>query len=274
MKDFMEGLASLLNIKPEEVSEMFDTEGKLKEDVKPLEKFSNGVKNRLDDVYKAAQRKTSQNFESWVKSQGFKSDSQGVDLLAEFYESVKSTTSDPESGGEWESKYNDLLPKVENLQSAIKEKEAAIEKAILDGQRREVSARLRTDVKSALGKNWAGSDQHLAILMQSFNVDSIRYDKGVPVMLDETGEPIKDELHRPISFADRTKELGTLIGGFHAVDPNKGAPPAPTTSGAGQSFQLQKGLTNREYNEIYDSTKDPVQRKKLAEARIAQLDEK
>ena len=277
MKDLFVGLASPLNIKAEEVSEMFDTEGNLKEGVDPVATFTKAIKTRLDDVYKAAERKTSNRFESWVKAQGVESDLQGTDLLEHFYESVKGKPSEPSKGdgGEWEKKYNDLLPKVETLQSTLKEKELAIEQAIKDGQKREVSARLTTDVRKALGEKWAGNEDHFNILMKNFNTDRIKYDNGVPVLLDDSGEPIKDDYHQPIPFAEHAKKLGSLIGGFHAADPNKGGPPPPVNAGGtGSTFTLPKGISNREFNEMLDMEKDPAKKKSMVEARIAQLDEK
>ena len=275
-KTFLEGLAALVNVKPEEVADLFVTEGqetKLKDGVNLLNVTSGWVKTRLDDVYKAAQRKTASSFESAIKSKGFESDKQGVELLDAYLETVKSKPGggDP---SEWEKKYNDLAPKVENLQKALQAKDVEIQKAVKDGQRREVQARLITDVRKALGDKWAGSEDHFGILMNNFNIDRIRYDNGVPVLLDESGEVAKDDLHRPIAFDDRVKHYGNLIGGFHAVDPKKdGAPPPKGGSGASGGVKLPADITSRQFTEMYAAA-SAEEKAGLLEARKAQLQSK
>lgn len=271
MKDFLEGLAALLNVKAEEVSELFDADGKPKEGTDLLTTARSWVKTRTDDVYKSAERKTANRFENFVKSKGFESDAQGVDLLEAYYESLKSHGDG--KGGEWEKKYNDLFPKVEKLQAALTEKDAAIQAAIKQGERKEVAARLMSDVRKTLGDKWAGTEDHFQILMKNFDVNRIRYENGQPVILDESGEIAKDELHRPISFADEAKKMGSLIGGFHVVPPGKDGPPPPTGKGAPpQKVSLPDGMTDREFLNLYGAEKDPAKRLEIMNARIAQTE--
>lgn len=277
-KAFLEGLASLVNVKAEDVAELFVTEGeetKLKDGVNPLEVAESWIKTRLNDTYKAAERKTATRFESWVKDQGFESDAQGTDLLAAFVETVKTKPAEGGKASEWEKKYNDLAPKVEGLQKKIQEVEAEKVKAIQDANRKIVTARLRNDVRSALGEKWAGKDDHLNILMNNFNPDRIQYDGDTPVLLDEKGERMIDELHRPINFSDRVKQLGELIGGYHAVNPGQGGPPPPNGGGGnGSGIKLKADMTADDFNSLLLKTKDPDQRKALIQARKEQLQSK
>lgn len=278
-KEFLEGVAPLLQIKAEDVAGLFVTEGeetKLKEGVDPLKTVSDWVKTRLDDVYKAAQRKTATRFEDAVKQKGFESDLQGVELLNAYLETLKDK---PGNGGgdvsEWEKKYNDLFPKVEAFETQISTLKGDYEQKLKARDQAVVQSRLRGDVRSALGNKWAGTDQHLDILLNSFSVDRIRYDGNTPILLDQSGEPLLDELHRPVQFGDHVKGLGELIGGFHAVDAGKGSPPPPNGgSGAHSGITLPSNLSQKDYNEMLDRERDPVKRKQLVEARIAQLDKK
>ena len=281
-KDFLEGLAALVNVKAEDVAELYVTEGeetKLKEDVNPLEVVKSWVKTRLDDTWKASQRKTATQFENAIKSNGFDSDLQGVELLNAFLEDVKAKPGEGGEGNnpsEWEKKYQSLEASHTKALEQLKSKDAEIQKAIKEGHRREVAAKFENDVRETLGDKWAGSKDHLKILMNNFDLSRVKYDGDTPVLLDESGEPLKDELHRPIVFADQVKHYGTLIGGFHKIDPNKGGPPRSEGGGGNsdEAITLRKGMTTREYNALYDSTKDPEKRKQLAEARVKQLAER
>ena len=277
MKDLLVGLASPLNIKAEEVSEMFDTEGSLKEGVDPVATFTKAIKTRLDDVYKAAERKTSNRFESWVKSQGVESDLQGTELLEHYFESVKGKPGEPGKGdgGEWEKKYSTLEASHKKALEQLILKDQELEKERKLGHVKQVEARLQSDARTFLGKQWAGSEDHFSELIKGYNPERIRYEGEVPFLLDDNGEILKDELHRPIRLDDDIKRRGKLIGGFHAADPNKGGPPPPANAGGtGSTFTLPKGISNREFNEMLDMEKDPVKKKSMVEARIAQLDEK
>lgn len=279
MKDFLEGLASLLNVRAEDVAELFVTEGeetKLKEDIKPLNVVKGWVKTRVNDTYKAGHRKGAEAIESVIKQKGFDSDLQGVELLNAYLETLKVEPSNGnQNASEWEKKYNDLLPKVEAFDSQIAELKANHANELKQKDIAVVKSRLRSDVRSSLGKMWAGDDEHLEIVLNNFPVDQIRYEGNQPVLLNASGEVLVDDLHRPIGFDDRVKKLGGLIGGFHQVDPNKGGPPPPSgQGGSGQKYTLPSGITQREYNALYDQEKDPVKRKQMAEARIAQLEGK
>jgi len=278
-KETLEGLAALVNVKAEDVAELYEGDGediKLKEGVNPLEITSGWIKTRLDDVYKAAQRKTAAKFENFVQSQGFESEAQGVELLQQYVESIKAKPGDGGGGdpGEWEQKYQALESSHAKALEAIKQKEAEVEQAIKEGQRREVAARFQMDVRKALGDKWAGSEDHFGILINNFNLDRIKYDNGKPVLLDESGEVLKDELHRPIEFADMVKKYGGLIGGFHAVDPGKGGPPASGGNGnsGGGSVKIPSGTTEKEFRSMLTNERDPAKRKALLDARIAQIE--
>lgn len=275
-KVFLEGLAALVNVKAEDVAELYVTEGeetKLKDGINPLEVVKGWVKTRLDDTYRASQRKTATHFENAIKSKGFESDLQGVELLDAYLESLKT---EPGKGGdpsEWEKKYQSLETSHNKALEQLKQKDAEIQKAIKDGQRREVVARFKTDVRKSLGEKWAGSEDHFDILINNFNLSRIRYDGDTPVLLDESGEPLKDDLHRPVSFADQVKKYGSLIGGFHKVDPNLNGPPRPKGGGGGkEGITLPKGLSTRDYNAMLDAERDPEKRKLIVAARIEQLE--
>ena len=279
MKDFLEGLASLLNVRAEDVAELFVTEGeetKLKDDIKPLNVVKGWVKTRVNDTYKAGHRKGAEAIESVIKQKGFDSDLQGVELLNAYLETLKvEPSSGNQNASEWEKKYNDLLPKVEAFDSQIAELKANHANELKQKDIAVVKSRLRGDIVSALGNKWAGNDQHLGILLNNFPVDRIKYEGDKITLLNEAGEVLVDDLHRPVAFADRVKELGGLIGGFHKVDPNKGGPPPPSgQGGSGQKYTLPANITNREFNQLLDNTKDPVKKKEILEARQAQLAQK
>ena len=93
--------------------------------------------------------------------------------------------------------------------------------------------------------------------------------------MNEGGEALVDDLHRPVAFADRVKELGNLIGGFHQVDPSKGGPPPPSGQNESrQKYTLPENISQREFNQLLDGTKNPVKRREILEARQAQLAQK
>ena len=172
MKDFLEGLAALLNVKAEDVAELFVTEGeetKLKDDLKPLEVVKQWVKTRVDDTYKAGHRKGASGMEKVIKQKGFDSDLQGVELLNAYLETLKvEPNNGNKNASEWEKKYNDLLPKVEAFDSQIAELKANHANELKQKDVAVVKSRLRGDIVSALGNKWAGNDQHLGVLLNKF----------------------------------------------------------------------------------------------------------
>lgn len=275
-KEFLEGLASLLNQPAEEVSNLFEAgeqEGELKP--KPKDEILNAVKSwvktRTDDVYKAAQRKTAGGFESWVKSQGFESEKQGTDLLADFAEHLKSNA----KPGQDDAKVNKLTETITNLQKALAEKDSAIEAARLEAQKQVVGARLRGDVMSALGTKWAGTDKHLKLIMSQFDPARVKYDgDGEPTLLNADGEPLTDELMRPVKFSDYVTELGKLTGGYHAADPDKGSGNgggSGSGSGGNGGVKLPKDMSAWDFQRLLSETTDPEKRSALLKARAEQV---
>lgn len=276
-KDFLEGLAGLLNQPAEEVSNLFEAgeqEGEFK--AKPKDEILNAVKSwvktRTDDVYKAAQRKTATGFEGWIKSQGFESDKQGTDLLAEFAENLKANA----KPGDDDVKVKKLTETITNLQKALEGKDDEVKAARLDAQKQIVTHRLKGDVMQALGPKWAGTDEHLTLIMSQFDPSRVRYDGDTPTLLGTDGEPMTDDLMRPVKFADYVTKLGKLTGGFHAADPNTGSGNAGGTggSGTGGGVKLPANMDSWQFKELLDKTTDPEKRKALLKARAEQIQSK
>jgi len=281
-KEILEGLAGLLNQPAEAIDGLFEQvegegeEPKLKSKDEILNSFSGWMKTRLDAINKQAKAREWTLLEKWVKDNGFDSDKQGTDLLTDFFEHVKTNNPGKGDGGEWEKKANKLTETVTALQKALAEKDGEVEKARLDMQRQIVGARLRGDVMKHLQEaRWAGTDKHLGLIMSQFDPARIKYDgDGDPVLLNSEGEPMTDELMRPVKFRDHVLGLGELSGGFHEGDPGKGGPDHKGGGGGGNGIRLKKDMTDWEFRDLLNATTDPDKRSELLQARAAQFEKK
>lgn len=272
----MEGLAGLLN-QPADVNDLYEGDN-LKEGVDPMEVVKGWYKTRLDDFSRQSTAREWKKLEKWVKAQGFESDLQGTDLLSAFADYVKGTAGKSTGDQKAEKKIQELEAAITNLQTALAAKEDEVKTAAAAAQRQIVSARLRGAIRDALGSKWAGTEDHFNILASQFNPDQIRIEpNGALTLLNDNGEPLTDEYHRPIQFGERVQKVGALIGGFHAVDPGKGSPPAGSpgnAAGAGSGITLAAGITGLEFQQMLGKEQDPEKRAKLIHAYKERLNSK
>ena len=307
-KEFLEALAGLFGKKAEEAGfysqpEKEGDEPQLKPSAELVKSIGAIYKDRLDDRYKAAQRKTAQQYESWVKAQGFDGEGQGTDLLSAYVDHVKSKTAEEaaKQAGQGEGKltpeavkghelYQGMVTKLENLQATITEKDSLIESEKNKSKRFITSTVLRQQANKILKEaKWAVQPEdwevRLNMLLKDFNPDKIKVD-GIGgndpkvTILDDHGDPLTDELHRPVDFKTQILGTGKHLGGFHAADPGKGSPPPSGNNGntgAGSGFKVPENIGSMDaktFTALIRETKDPAHKQKLREARIAHLDSK
>lgn len=276
MKEFLEGLAALLNVKAEDVADLFVTEGeetKLKDGLNELDVVKDWVKTRVNDTYKAGHRKGAAGMESVIKSKGFDSDLQGAELLNAYLDTL--TVEPSEKGSEWENKYRSLEASHKKALEQLEAKDAEIAAKEKEGFTRETKARFSSDARKFLGDRWAGNEDHFNEIIARYDPQRIRYENEIPFLLDEKGDYAVDDLHVRIRLDEDIKRRGKLIGGFHEVDPSKGSPPPPSGQGGNgtKTVTLPGGMTDREFMNLYNSENNPSKRKAMMEARTKQIEE-
>ena len=275
MKEYLEAVAQLLGVnqKSETYSEMFEEDGKVKEGIVFKDVAKKLFKNRLDDVHMAGARSKAEQFEGWIKRQeGFKSEAIGEKLLEEYTAKLKAEqkAAPPTDDSEWKKKYDSLAPQITLLQEQMTAKEREFQAKEEKRKAELTAARLSSDARKVLGSSWSGDDSAFGIIETVLKSSGVQYgEDGKPILTDAEGKQLLDQLHKPITFEDKVKELGASIGGF--TKKRNEQPPGGPGGPPQKTYTLQEGLSPREFNRLLDSAK-PEEREMIRAARIAQLE--
>lgn len=259
--------ASALNIDAKElVTALKDGDDWLGED-EATEKITGLVKTRLKAAKDAQLKQDWVTVEKWVKSHGFEpgEDVKRVEMLNAFSDHIKEqkTAIDPTKPATLTKEELAALPDVkallaERVTDALSKYEADTKKEVerlkseYDGYKRKTeSEKTQAVARQYLAKALEEGDVLLkpdgvevskekrieAVLRQIDFGKIILSDKGLPVEVDENGDPIEDEFGRPVDIAKKAVAIGKEIYGPRGIDPKKsGGDPKPVT-GKGEAYK-------------------------------------
>jgi hypothetical protein len=244
----LEALAGLTSTGQEELKSMIfdekeDGELALKEDANPDHIVSDLLKGKFkkinDERFKAAHRKVSEQFEQSLKEFGYDGSSQGTEALREFIESVKSQPGNPgkpqEITPEWLEKnptakewYQSRFDQdTEKLRQRAAELEQQIQDQQIQYQIKELrSAAMSKAIEVLDASKWDdGGDlrtKRVQTIQRLLPYDRLTIKDGELVVLDDEGNPLRDDLSNPITFDKYVKDLNP----FGTVDYNKKSSPS------------------------------------------------
>lgn len=264
-------VASALHVDANEfITALKDGENWLEDD-EVTEKITGTVKSQLkaakDAQLKRGTRESWATVEKWVKSHGFEADDdlKGTELLTAFSEHIKAakTAIDPTKPATLTKEELAALPDVkallaERVTDALSKYEADAKKEVerlkseYDGYKRKAeSEKIQTVARQYLAKaleegdvllepkgTGVSKEKRIEAVLRQIDFEKIRLsDKGLPVEVDENGDPLEDEFGRPIDIAKKAVSIGKEIYGARGVDPDKsGGDPKPAT-GKGEAYK-------------------------------------
>ena len=294
MEKTIQALASALNLDAEEFAAALRDGEKWLEDDKMAEKIGQTVRDQVkaakEAQLKRGKRETMLSVERWMKLQGFDNPDklQGDELFDAFAEHQKAKTTpagDPADGGgkkPGEMSREDLakLPAVKELMTdavkgaaakyeAVKaefeqyQKKTEVERIATAARQR--AAQVLEEGKAILEVPGSGitKAQRLETFYRLLEFDKMKVDeKGEIVLLDDNGDPLVNDMGKPVSFKDKVLEINKGLYGFHTQDPNKGGgnPPANGGQKPGEWKPSMTFTDQAAYDNFYRTETDPVKR--------------
>jgi hypothetical protein len=304
MEKIFQALASALNLDVEEFTAALRDGDKWLTDEQLADKIGEAaraqVKAAKEAQLKRGKRETMLQVERWMKAQGFENPDklQGDELLEAYAEHWKAQApaGDPSADGgkkPGEMSREDLakLPAVKELMAeAVKgaaSKYDAVKAEFEAYQKKTTVERIASVAKQTaaqiLEENRAilevpGSDitkaQRLDAFYRFLNFEGMQIDeKGAVVLLDPNGDPLVNDMGKPVSFKDKVLEINKSLYGFHTQDPNKGGANPPANGGQ-KPGEWKPSITFADqaaYDNFYRSETDAKKRAEGAKSWAYQL---
>ena len=293
MEKLIQALASALNLDAEEFTAALRDGDKWLADEQLADKIGEAARTQVkaakEAQLKRGKRETMLQVERWMKAQGFENPDklQGDDLFDAYAEHQKAQSAPAGDGADGGKKPGEMsredlakLPTVKELMAeAVKSAAAKYEAVNAEFEQykkkttvERIAATARQTAAQILEENRAilevpGSDitkaQRLEAFYRFLDFDKMQVDeKGNIVLLDANGDPLVNDMGKPISYKDRELEINKGLYGFHTQDPNRGGgnPPANGGQKPGEWKPSVTFADQAAYDNFYRTETDPVKR--------------
>lgn len=260
----LEALARLTGQSEQELTELLyesveGEEPKLKEDADPFNLVLDAVKAKLakakddrTDQYKRGLKEGALKVEKAIRAHGeFDDDLQGDTLVSALVDSLKATKAgDKPTDWKNDPKVKDWVntevqKRTDGFKSEWQKKNDELEAARLEIQQERHKEKVSKFAFDYLrGKNWnlSPNSDEAEVQRQSIEVqipfDKTQFDdKGRAYIVDDEGNPKRDDFGNVEYLGAKLDKLGSVIGGFNVVDPKKSSPGAKSGGSAGDGGQ-------------------------------------
>lgn len=289
IQNLIDEFAKLANLAENEVADLYtvetDEDGnevrKIADVNEAVSKIKTGIANKFSDIqknhYGRGLKEGASKFESHIK-QHFDSDKQGTDLLEDYLAHLESQTKSAKKELKAEDiKSNPAFKDLLNAEVSALKEEADRVKAELESERNKYYTEKLTDkaqseaIKILDKIRWVKSDdpdqaeKQKKAIFSLIDYSKVKLDNGQLVLVDGSGEVLKDQYHNPVSYESYIEQLNPF--GTHKVNPNQKAPAVSTNNNAPSELKIR---TQEEYNAYI--RKYPKQRLEAMRAYRAHLE--
>jgi hypothetical protein len=270
VKPIVEALASLTKQNAGELIEQWFDESAEGEELKPKEgiNVANELKELIrgkirevaDDQHGRGKRETAEDWEKMLRNAGLKDTSlRGEEALSAFVTQIKSEKGDkggsdaitPELLDTDETAKQWLESKVKALKEAKEAAEAKVQEVTTSYHRKQLVNTAKSKAVEILDNiKWidGGEDmrsKRVETIHKLLDFDRLKLDdSGNLVVLDDNGQPLKDDNFNPVSFDGFVKQINPF--GTHKHDPTKKTASPKTKTGDGG----EGGLTFSSHEQI------------------------
>lgn len=255
---FWEGIANLFDIDQENAGILEGDNNDQINYTKLLTQVKNGVKAKVKEVakdkseehYSRGKKETAKEWESKIKELfGLESSTIGFDLLTEAKAAISDGGNAPDNITAEELRklpiFNETLKEeVKKLNESFDEERNSFTQKIASLEQGELKRFAQSTALAILeAANFNFGEQEtrttrINTINQLIDYNRLKVEGKEIIMLDEEGNPAKDDLHKPILYKDHVLKIGSAWG-YNAANPDNGTPShTGQSSSSGSSLKI------------------------------------